>query len=60
LRLRRLMQPRLDAPMPLWMIFPVVFAALYSTHFALLRFPTTGTRRDITFPRRGTFSGPAR
>ena len=39
MRLRRLMQPRLDAPMPLWMIFPVVFAALYSSHFALLRVP---------------------
>jgi len=39
LRLRRLMQPRLDAPMPLWMIFPVVFAALYSTHITLLRLP---------------------
>ena len=39
MRLRRLMQPPLDAPMPLWMIFPVVFAALYSSHFALLRVP---------------------
>ena len=39
MRLRRLMQPRLDAPMPLWMIFPVVFAALYSTHITLLRLP---------------------
>ena len=25
--------------MPLWMIFPVVFAALYASHFALLRLP---------------------
>lgn len=33
------MQPRLDAPLPLWMIFPVVFAALYASHFALLRLP---------------------
>jgi hypothetical protein len=33
------MQPRLDAPMPLWMIFPVVFAALYASHFTLLRVP---------------------
>jgi hypothetical protein len=33
------MQPRLDAPLPLWMIFPVVFAALYATHFTLLRLP---------------------
>ena len=39
MRLRRLMQPRLDAPMPLWMIFPVVFATLYSTHITLLRLP---------------------
>jgi hypothetical protein len=33
------MQPWLDAPLPLWMIFPVVFAALYATHFTLLRLP---------------------
>jgi 4-amino-4-deoxy-L-arabinose transferase-like glycosyltransferase len=39
LRSRRLMQPRLDAPLPLWMIFPVVFAALYASHFTLLRLP---------------------
>jgi hypothetical protein len=31
--------PRLDAPFPLWMIFPVIFAALYLTHFTLLRLP---------------------
>ncbi len=39
MRSRKLMQPRLDAPLPLWMIFPVVFAALYASHFALLRLP---------------------
>src|SRR5271157_1069779 len=33
------MQPRLDVPLPLWMIFPVIFAALYATHFTLLRLP---------------------
>ena len=33
------MQPRLDAPFPLWMIFPVIFAALYASHFTLLRLP---------------------
>ena len=27
------------APMPLWMIFPVIFAALYFTHWTLLRLP---------------------
>src|ERR1700720_3491273 len=31
--------PRLDAPFPLWMIFPVIFAALYLSHFTLLRLP---------------------
>lgn len=36
---RRLIEPRLDAPFPLWMIFPVVFAALYACHFTLLRLP---------------------
>jgi hypothetical protein len=29
----------MDAPLPLWMIFPVIFAALYASHFALLRVP---------------------
>jgi hypothetical protein len=33
------MQPRLDAPISAWMIFPVVFAALYASHFTLLRLP---------------------
>ena len=31
--------PRLDAPLPLWMIFPVIFVALYLSHFTLLRLP---------------------
>jgi hypothetical protein len=39
LRLKRLLNPWLDAPLPLWMIFPVIFAALYLTHIALLRLP---------------------
>jgi 4-amino-4-deoxy-L-arabinose transferase-like glycosyltransferase len=39
LRLKRLMQPQLDEPLPLWMVFPVVFAALYASHFTLLRLP---------------------
>jgi 4-amino-4-deoxy-L-arabinose transferase-like glycosyltransferase len=39
LRLRRFIEPRLDAPLPLWRIFPVVFAALYASHFTLLRLP---------------------
>jgi hypothetical protein len=36
---RKLFEPRLDAPYPLWMIFPVIFAALYASHFTLLRLP---------------------
>jgi len=39
LRLSRLFNPRPDAPLPLWMIFPVIFVALYASHFALLRVP---------------------
>jgi len=31
--------PRPDAPFPSWRIFPVVFAALYASHFSLLRLP---------------------
>jgi hypothetical protein len=27
------------APLPLWLIFPVIFAALYLTHWSLLRLP---------------------
>lgn len=29
----------MDAPFPLWMVFPVIFAALYASHFSLLRLP---------------------
>jgi hypothetical protein len=36
---RRLIEPRVDAPFPLWMIFPVVFVALYASHFTLLHLP---------------------
>jgi len=39
LRLRELFVPRPDAPLPLWMIFPVIFTALYASHFTLLRIP---------------------
>jgi hypothetical protein len=31
--------PGPDAPLPLWMIFPVIFAGLYLTHITLLRLP---------------------
>jgi 4-amino-4-deoxy-L-arabinose transferase-like glycosyltransferase len=37
--LRQIFQPRIDAPFPLWMVFPVIFAALYASHFSLLRLP---------------------
>ena len=39
MRLKAILSPRLDAPLPLWMIFPVIFTALYVAHFALLRLP---------------------
>ena len=39
MRFKRLIEPRLDEPLPLWMIFPVIFTALYATHFTLLRVP---------------------
>jgi len=38
-RLRQIFEPRKDAPFPLWMVFPVIFAALYASHFSLLRLP---------------------
>ncbi|MGD0939447.1 MAG: glycosyltransferase [Terracidiphilus sp.] len=39
MRWKQLIVPRLDAPFPAWRIFPVVFAALYASHFTLLRLP---------------------
>jgi hypothetical protein len=39
LRWRRLIEPRRNAPLPIWMIYPVIFAALYASHFTLLRLP---------------------
>ena len=33
------LMPRPEAPLPLWMIFPVIFAGLYLTHITLLRLP---------------------
>jgi len=39
LRFEKFFEPRLDAPLPLWMIFPVIFAALYASHFTLLGVP---------------------
>lgn len=46
-RLRRLFKLRpqaagglpLNQPLPLWMIFPVIFAVLYLTHWSVLRLP---------------------
>src|SRR5579863_497975 len=39
MRWKNLIAPRPDAPFPTWMIFPVVFAALYVSHISLLRLP---------------------
>lgn len=39
MRLMKLLQPRRDAPLPAWMIFPVIFAALYVSHLSLLSLP---------------------
>jgi 4-amino-4-deoxy-L-arabinose transferase-like glycosyltransferase len=39
LRWKQLIMPRMDAPFPAWRIFPVIFAALYASHFTLLRLP---------------------
>jgi hypothetical protein len=39
LRLKNLLKPGMDAPQPLWTIFPVIFAALYASHFTLLALP---------------------
>jgi hypothetical protein len=39
LQLKSILIPRPDVPLPLWRLFPVIFAALYASHFALLRVP---------------------
>ncbi len=39
MRFKGILFPRLDAPLPSWMIFPVIFMALYASHFTLLRVP---------------------
>jgi 4-amino-4-deoxy-L-arabinose transferase-like glycosyltransferase len=39
LRLKYFLKPRMDAPFPAWMIFPVIFVALYASHFTLLALP---------------------
>ena len=39
MRLKGILNPRLDRPLPIWMIFPVIFMALYASHFTLLRLP---------------------
>jgi len=39
LRLRKLFVLRRDAPIPDWMVFPVIFAALYVSHLSVLRLP---------------------
>lgn len=38
-RLLHFPAPRADRPLPLWMIYPVIFVALYASHFALLAVP---------------------
>ena len=37
--MREFFEPRMDRPLPPWMIFPVIFAALYASHYTLLRLP---------------------
>ena len=37
--MRKLFVLRRDAPIPDWMVFPVIFAALYVSHLTVLRLP---------------------
>ena len=39
MRLRRFFVLRRDEPIPAWMVFSVIFAALYASHFTLLLLP---------------------
>jgi hypothetical protein len=36
---KRLYTPRQDGPLPLWMIFPLIFVAVFLSHLTLLRLP---------------------
>ena len=36
---KRFFEPRLDRPLPFWMVFSIIFAALYASHFSLLAVP---------------------
>jgi hypothetical protein len=38
-RLLPFFEPRMDRPFPAWMIYPVIFVALYVSHFTLLGLP---------------------
>lgn len=38
-RLLPFFKPRMDRPFPAWMIYPVIFVALYVSHFTLLGLP---------------------
>ena len=51
LRFSKIIGPRLDRPLPLWMIFPVVFMALYASHFTLLRLPVLLGRGGLLHSR---------
>ena len=39
MRLKSILKPSPDQPLPVWMIYPVIFVVLYASHFALLRLP---------------------
>lgn len=36
---RRLLEPRLDRPLPFWTLFPLLFVVVYLLHITLLRLP---------------------
>ena len=57
---KRIFEPRLDRPLPFWMVFSVIFAALYARHFPCCGCPITGTKRATIFPPHGIFFALAR
>ena len=47
---RGLLGPQPDRPLPLWMIFPLVFAGVYLIHLTLLRLPYYGDEAGYYIP----------
>lgn len=50
LRGRATLEPRVDRPLPLWAVFPLLFIGVYLTHITLLRLPYYGDEAGYYIP----------